>query len=158
ARRARRGERPRRPRRHPSRRRGGGGGRERGAHRAAWRGEPRGRVHGAHRPSHRRGGRARRGRDVIVSVGGQLGLAYAFVEREIALSKRYWAWELVWLVYGIVTSLSVAYIGLAAPAIAGASVDEAAISRFVLYPLLGTTTSPLLGSIFVQMVETISLE
>jgi len=95
---------------------------------------------------------------VIASVGGQLGLAYAFVEREIALSKRYWAWELVWLVYGIVTSLSVAYIGLAAPAIAGASVDEAAISRFVLYLLVGTITWRFLGLIFEQMGETIAWE
>src|SRR5439155_1169148 len=58
---------------------------------------------------------ARRGEGMIADVGAQLGLAYAFVEREVALSKRYWAWEIVWLVYGIVTSLSVAYIGLAAP-------------------------------------------
>ena len=95
---------------------------------------------------------------MIASVGGQLGLAYAFVEREIALSKRYWAWELVWLVYGIVTSLSVAYIGLAAPAIGGASVDEAAISRFVLYLLVGTITWRFLGLIFEQMGETIAWE
>jgi len=75
---------------------------------------------------------------MIAQLNGQIGLAYAFVEREIALSKRYWAWEIVWLVYGIVTSLSVAYIGLAAPAISGNQVDEAAVSRFVLYLLVGT--------------------
>ena len=75
---------------------------------------------------------------MMTAMGGQLGLAYAFVEREIALSKRYWAWELVWLVYGIVTSLSVAYIGLAAPAISGGVVDPAAVSHFVLYLLVGT--------------------
>jgi len=95
---------------------------------------------------------------VITSVGGQLGLAYAFVEREIALSKRYWAWELVWLVYGIVTSLSVAYIGLAAPVIAGGPVDQAATSRFVLYLLVGTITWRFLGLIFEQMGETIAWE
>ena len=38
---------------------------------------------------------------MIAQLNGQIGLAYAFVEREIALSKRYWAWEIVWLVYGI---------------------------------------------------------
>ena len=95
---------------------------------------------------------------MIASVGGQLGLAYAFVEREIALSKRYWAWELVWLVYGIVTSLSVAYIGLAAPVIAGGPVDQAATSRFVLYLLVGTITWRFLGLIFEQMGETIAWE
>jgi ABC-2 type transport system permease protein len=95
---------------------------------------------------------------VIANVGAQLGLAYAFVEREMALSKRYWAWEIVWLVYGIVTSLSVAYIGLAVPQIAGAQADEAAISRLVLYLLVGTITWRFLGLIFEQMGETIAWE
>src|SRR5881296_4772097 len=95
---------------------------------------------------------------MITALNGQIGLAYAFVEREIALSKRYWAWEIVWLVYGIVTSLSVAYIGLAVPAIAGGSADPAQVSRFVLYLLIGTITWRFLGLIFEQMGETIAWE
>jgi len=95
---------------------------------------------------------------VIANVGAQLGLAYAFVEREIALSKRYWAWEIVWLVYGIVTSLSVAYIALGAPAITGGGLAQADVSRFVLYLLVGTITWRFLGLIFEQMGETIAWE
>ena len=95
---------------------------------------------------------------MITQLNGQIGLAYAFVEREIALSKRYWAWEIVWLVYGIVTSLSVAYIGLAAPAISGGQVDEAAISRFVLYLLVGTIAWRFLGIIFENIGEVIAWE
>jgi ABC-2 type transport system permease protein len=95
---------------------------------------------------------------VITNVGAQLGLAYAFVEREIALSKRYWAWEIVWLVYGIVTSLSVAYIALGLPDITGVSGDPAQVSRFVLYLLVGTITWRFLGLIFEQMGETIAWE
>jgi ABC-2 type transport system permease protein len=95
---------------------------------------------------------------MIATVGAQLGLAYAFVEREIALSKRYWAWEIVWLVYGIVTSLSVAYIGLAAPAISGGQVDDAAVSRFVLYLLVGTIAWRFLGIIFENIGEVIAWE
>jgi ABC-2 type transport system permease protein len=95
---------------------------------------------------------------VITQLNGQIGLAYAFVEREIALSKRYWAWEIVWLVYGIVTSLSVAYIGLAAPAISGGQVDQAAVSRFVLYLLVGTIAWRFLGIIFENIGEVIAWE
>jgi len=95
---------------------------------------------------------------VIAQLSGQIGLAYAFVEREIALSKRYWAWEIVWLVYGIVTSLSVAYIGLAAPAISGGQVDQAAVSRFVLYLLVGTIAWRFLGIIFENIGEVIAWE
>jgi ABC-2 type transport system permease protein len=95
---------------------------------------------------------------VITNVGAQVGLAYAFVEREIALSKRYWAWEIVWLVYGIVTSLSVAYIALGLPAITGGATDPTEVSRFVLYLLVGTITWRFLGLIFEQMGETIAWE
>src|SRR5438477_6389800 len=95
---------------------------------------------------------------MITQLNGQLGLAYAFVEREIALSKRYWAWEIVWLVYGIVTSLSVAYIGLAAPAITGGQIDQAAVSRFVLYLLVGTIAWRFLGIIFENIGEVIAWE
>ena len=95
---------------------------------------------------------------MIAQLNGQIGLAYAFVEREIALSKRYWAWEIVWLVYGIVTSLSVAYIGLAAPAISGGQVDEAAVSRFVLYLLVGTIAWRFMGLVFENIAEIIAWE
>src|SRR3989475_10941006 len=95
---------------------------------------------------------------MITNVGAQLGLAYAFVEREIALSKRYRAWEIVWLVYGIVTSLSVAYIALGAPAITGGALAPGDVSRFVLYLLVGTITWRFLGLIFEQMGETIAWE
>ena len=94
----------------------------------------------------------------MTAMGGQLGLAYAFVEREIALSKRYWAWELVWLVYGIVTSLSVAYIGLALSAISGVAVDDATGSRTVLYLLVGTIAWRFLGIIFENIGEVIAWE
>jgi len=95
---------------------------------------------------------------VMTAMGGQLGLAYAFVEREIALSKRYWAWELVWLVYGIVTSLSVAYIGLALSEISGVAVDDATVSRTVLYLLVGTIAWRFLGIIFENIGEVIAWE
>jgi len=95
---------------------------------------------------------------VIADVGAQLGLAYAFVEREVALSKRYWAWEIVWLVYGIVTSLSVAYIALGIQGMTGGASDPAFVSRFVLYLLVGTITWRFLGLIFEQMGETIAWE
>jgi ABC-2 type transport system permease protein len=95
---------------------------------------------------------------VMTAIGGQMGLAYAFVEREIALSKRYWAWELVWLVYGIVTSLSVAYIGLALSEISGVAVDDAMVSRTVLYLLVGTIAWRFLGIIFENIGEVIAWE
>jgi len=95
---------------------------------------------------------------VIARLSGQIGLAYAFVDREVALSKRYWAWELVWIVYGIVTSLSVALIGRAAPVISGQVMDEATLDRFVLYLLVGSIAWRFLGIVFENVTEVIAWE
>ncbi len=40
----------------------------------------------------------------------ELKASYAFIERNIHLVKRYWAWELVWLCYSVTNSLAVAFI------------------------------------------------
>ena len=95
---------------------------------------------------------------MIVEFGVQGRLAYAFVEREIALMKRYWLWELVWVIYGIVTSLSVAYIGLAAPIISGSATDPVQTARFVLYLLVGTIAWRFMGLVFENIAEIIAWE
>ena len=41
---------------------------------------------------------------------GAVSLAWAFVERQKNLWKRYWAWEVVWLVYGVVNTLAITFI------------------------------------------------
>jgi ABC-2 type transport system permease protein len=95
---------------------------------------------------------------MIAEFAAQAGLAYAFVEREVALMKRYWLWEVVWIIYGIVTSLSVAFIGIAAPAISGNQVDPATTSRFVLYLLVGTIAWRFMGLVFENIAEIIAWE
>jgi len=95
---------------------------------------------------------------VIAEFAAQAGLAYAFVEREVALMKRYWLWEVVWIIYGIVTSLSVAFIGIAAPVISGNAVDPSTTSRFVLYLLVGTIAWRFMGLVFENIAEIIAWE
>src|SRR3989337_4408820 len=65
---------------------------------------------------------------------GRASLAWAFVERQTNLWKRYWAWELVWLVYGVVNTLAITFIAEEAEA-AGITADA---SGLVLFLLLGT--------------------
>ena len=43
-------------------------------------------------------------------LGRELRAAYAFVERNMNLIKRYWAWEMVWLAYGAVNTLAITFI------------------------------------------------
>src|SRR5689334_3441312 len=43
-------------------------------------------------------------------LGTQARLGWAFVERQTNLWKRHWAWEVVWLVYGVVNTLAITFI------------------------------------------------
>jgi ABC-2 type transport system permease protein len=95
---------------------------------------------------------------MMTELASQPRLAYAFVERQVALMRRYWLWELVWVVYSITTSLAVAYIGLAQPIITGQPADPAVTSRFVLYLLVGTIAWRFLGIVFEDIAEIIAWE
>jgi ABC-2 type transport system permease protein len=60
----------------------------------------------------------------------------AFVERQTNLWKRYWGWELVWLVYGVVNTLAITFIAKQLGE-SGQTSTEAA-NRLVLFLLIGT--------------------
>ena len=95
---------------------------------------------------------------MMTELASQPRLAYAFVERQVALMRRYWLWELVWVVYSITTSLAVAYIALAEPIISGEPADPAKTARFVLYLLVGTIAWRFLGIVFEDIAEIIAWE
>ncbi len=95
---------------------------------------------------------------MMTELASQPRLAYAFVERQVALMRRYWLWELVWVVYSITTSLAVAYIALAEPIISGEPADPAKTGRFVLYLLVGTIAWRFLGIVFEDIAEIIAWE
>jgi ABC-2 type transport system permease protein len=78
------------------------------------------------------------------------------VERNWNLVKRYWAWELVWLVYSIANSLSVSYIGLGMEVLTGASSEQG--QYLVVYLLIGTLVWRYLSTIFYWITEVIAIE
>ncbi|HZP57086.1 MAG TPA: ABC transporter permease [Dehalococcoidia bacterium] len=67
---------------------------------------------------------------------GSFSLAWAFVERQTNLWKRYWAWEIVWLVYGVVNTLAITFIAKQVGKQGSAPPDE--VSRLILFLLIGT--------------------
>jgi len=71
-----------------------------------------------------------------MSGWGALTLAWAFVERQTNLWKRYWAWELVWLVYGVVNTLAITFIAKEAEQTGALTTAQA--RELVLFLLLGT--------------------
>src|SRR5438552_5275979 len=75
----------------------------------------------------------------------QLNLGWAFVERQTNLWKRHWAWEVVWLFYGLVNTLAVTFIAkqLAAEGIVkGRQADD-----LILFLLIGTLVWAYLSAI-----------
>src|SRR3989440_13083843 len=48
---------------------------------------------------------------VMAASVREMRASYAFIERNFNLSKRYFGWEVVFLVYSVVQALAVLYIG-----------------------------------------------
>lgn len=71
-----------------------------------------------------------------LELRGQVGLGIAFVERQTNLWKRNWAWELVWLFYGLVNALAIGFIAkqLGREGV----VSGPGASRLALFLLIGT--------------------
>jgi ABC-2 type transport system permease protein len=81
--------------------------------------------------------------------------AYAFVERNVNLMKRYWGWELVWLVYSLTNALAITYIGNAMGAISGQEIDTEYVVTFLL---VGALIWQYLVVIFYAISEMIAWE
>ena len=81
--------------------------------------------------------------------------AYAFIERNINLMKRYWGWEVVWLIYSLTNALAITYIGNGMGAISGQEID----TQFVVkYLLVGALVWQYLSVIFYAISEMIAWE
>jgi ABC-2 type transport system permease protein len=76
-------------------------------------------------------------------------LGWAFIERQVNLWKRYWAWELVWLVYGVVNTLAITFI--AAEAGRTGTVDASGVEELTLFLLVGTLMWAYLAAVLDDM-------
>ena len=84
------------------------------------------------------------------------GILWAFIERQTNLWKRYWAWELVWLVYGAVNTLAVTFIAKQVDASGFAA--GADVQRLVLFLLIGTLVWAYLSAVLDDISLVISWE
>lgn len=80
----------------------------------------------------------------------QLSATYGFVERNWALTRRYLGWEVVWIVYSTVTTLTIGLIGVDSQGIVG--------QERVLYLLIGALLWSYLSVLFQIMGETVAWE
>ncbi len=80
---------------------------------------------------------------------------YAFFERNWNLTKRYWAWEIVWLVYNVVNSLSIIYLGAGVTLITNTKINT---PYLILYVLIGTSVWSYLSVTFEGVTDLITIE
>ncbi len=77
----------------------------------------------------------------------ELRASYAFVERNFFLSRRYWGWEIAFLVYSVAGALSISLIGA-----------DQANSRLLLTLMVGAIMWNYLSVVFEWIAETIAVE
>ena len=77
----------------------------------------------------------------------ELKASYAFVERNFFLTRRYWGWELAFLVYSVAGALSVSLIGV-----------ESGSTTLLLSLMIGAIFWNYLSVVFSWIAETIAVE
>lgn len=88
-------------------------------------------------------------------LGREVKASYALVERNINLSKRYWGWEVAFLVYTIAQSLAIVFMADAVPAVSHRHFNTGPI---VLYLAIGTLTWSYMASLFMAIAESVQWE
>ena len=91
----------------------------------------------------------------MLRVMYEIRASYAFVERNFNLVKRYWGWEVVWLVYSVANALAITFIGAGTEAITGQKIDT---KYMILYLLVGTLVWHYLSIVFDNISELIAWE
>jgi ABC-2 type transport system permease protein len=92
---------------------------------------------------------------VNAQVWREIKASYAFVERNTNLSKRYWGWEITFLLYTVAQSASVIYIAYATPGAVGKHADP---HPFVLYLAIGALTWSYMANMFMAIAESVQWE
>jgi ABC-2 type transport system permease protein len=83
----------------------------------------------------------------MLSVGHELKASYAFIERNFYLTRRYWGWEVAFLVYSVAGALSISLIGA-----------DQANPRLLLLLMVGAIFWNYLSVVFSWIAETITVE
>ncbi|HEV2370514.1 MAG TPA: ABC transporter permease [Acidimicrobiales bacterium] len=86
----------------------------------------------------------------------RVALGWAFVERQANLWKRYWLWEVVWVVYGVVNTLAITFIAKQAGRTGLVRPDR--ISQLTLFLLIGTLVWAYLSAVLDDMSLVITWE
>ncbi|MEX0783186.1 MAG: ABC transporter permease [Dehalococcoidia bacterium] len=95
----------------------------------------------------------------MAAAATEVRASYAFVERNINLVKRYWGWELVWMLYTIANSIAVVMIARGVNgSVSGQGLSDAQIDELVLILCVGALVWHYLAVVFETVSDMISWE
>ncbi len=83
----------------------------------------------------------------MMTLGHELKASYAFIERNFFLTRRYWGWEVAFLIYSVAGALSISLIGA-----------DQGNPRLILLLMVGAIFWNYLSVVFSWIAETISVE
>ncbi len=93
---------------------------------------------------------------MTLAIQTELRQEWAFVIRNINLTRRYWGWELVWLCYSVANALAVSFIGAGVGAISPES--EIDTTFLIMYLIIGTLVWGFMSQIFNIIAEMMAWE
>jgi ABC-2 type transport system permease protein len=82
---------------------------------------------------------------------GEAHAFLGFLERQKNLVRRYWMWGAVWLIYSLVSVLSIGYLAAGLGSLGGAAPGVADLARAELYLLLGALLWAYLSIVFMEI-------
>jgi ABC-2 type transport system permease protein len=92
----------------------------------------------------------------------EIRAAYGFVERQFLLMKRYWLWELVWVIYSLTSSIAIGYgakyMALAVGGSGIAAPSAMAIQNLIIFMLIGSLLWGYLSGLFFDISNVVGWE
>ncbi len=91
------------------------------------------------------------------SLRWELNAFVGFIERQKNLYRRYWLWEAVWLLYNLVSVLSIGYLAAGLSTL-GLTPGQANLHQTQLYLLVGALLWTYLSLVFFEIAFAITWE
>ncbi len=96
------------------------------------------------------------------AAGREIRAAYGFVERQFLLMKRYWLWELVWVIYSLTSSIAIGYgakyMATAVGGSGGGAPTALAIQNLIIFMLFGSLLWGYLSGLFFDISNVVGWE
>jgi len=94
---------------------------------------------------------------IATSVRFELNAFWGFIERQKNLYRRYWAWEAVWLLYNLVSVLSIGYLASGLSSL-GLQQSASGLQQAQLYLLVGALLWTYLSMVFFEVAFAVTWE